>query len=75
MSYANQVTLVFTGTKRRGQQLAKMSRFANPIDRDIFGLIVELIDEMISDLENESTVASVRGKVNEMMSVFSLFAY
>jgi glycine hydroxymethyltransferase len=37
--------------------------------------IVGLIDEVISDLENESTINDVRKRVNEMMSVFPLFAY
>jgi glycine hydroxymethyltransferase len=37
--------------------------------------IVELIDEVISDLDNESTITSVRGRVNEMMRDFPLFAY
>jgi len=38
-------------------------------------LIVELIDEVISDIENESALIKVRGKVNEMMAEFPLFAY
>jgi glycine hydroxymethyltransferase len=37
--------------------------------------IVALIDEVISDLENEATITSVRKRVNEMMKDFPLFAY
>jgi len=37
--------------------------------------IVELIDEVISDIENESVIESVRKRVNEMMSGFPLFGY
>ncbi len=37
--------------------------------------IVDLIDEVIGDYENESTIASVRSKVNKMMGEFPLFAY
>ncbi|MFA8300411.1 MAG: serine hydroxymethyltransferase [Hyphomicrobiales bacterium] len=37
--------------------------------------IVELIDEVISNIDSEETIASVRKRVNEMMSQFPLFAY
>ncbi len=37
--------------------------------------IVSLIDEVISDIENESKIVKVRTKVNEMMAEFPLFAY
>ncbi|MEI7499173.1 MAG: serine hydroxymethyltransferase [Bacteroidota bacterium] len=37
--------------------------------------IVNLIDEVISDIENEAKIVKVRGKVNEMMAEFPLFAY
>jgi glycine hydroxymethyltransferase len=37
--------------------------------------IVELIDEVISDIENEATILNVRSKVNEMMAEYPLFAY
>lgn len=37
--------------------------------------IVELIDEVISNLESESVIDSVRKRVNRMMSDFPLFAY
>lgn len=36
--------------------------------------IVSLIDEVISNIENESVIASVRSRVNEMMQDFPLFA-
>ena len=39
------------------------------------GVIVDLIDEVISDIENEAVIEKVRGKVNDMMSGFPLFAY
>ena len=38
-------------------------------------VIVDLIDEVIANIENENVIASVRGKVNEMMSGLPLFAY
>jgi glycine hydroxymethyltransferase len=38
-------------------------------------VIVEYIDDIISDLENESRIVAVREKVNRMMSGFQLFAY
>lgn len=37
--------------------------------------VVELIDEVMSNIEDEKVIASVRGKVNEMMHDFPLFAY
>ncbi|MFZ4521395.1 MAG: serine hydroxymethyltransferase [Bacteroidales bacterium] len=37
--------------------------------------IVNLIDEVISDIENEAKILKVRAKVNEMMAEFPLFAY
>lgn len=37
--------------------------------------IVNLIDEVISDIENESKILKVRTKVNEMMAEFPLFDY
>jgi glycine hydroxymethyltransferase len=37
--------------------------------------IVNLIDEVISDIENEAKILKVRSKVNEMMAEFPLFAY
>ena len=37
--------------------------------------IVGFIDEVISDIENEAVLGSVRKRVNEMMSQFPLFAY
>ncbi|NOX84377.1 MAG: serine hydroxymethyltransferase [Chlorobi bacterium] len=37
--------------------------------------IVEMIDEVISDVDNEKVIETVRTKVNEMMSGFPLFAY
>jgi len=38
------------------------------------GVIVDLIDEVISDIENESVIARVGEKVIEMMKSFPLFA-
>jgi glycine hydroxymethyltransferase len=37
--------------------------------------IVEMIDEVISNINNESVIRSARKKVNEMMEEFPLFAY
>jgi len=38
-------------------------------------LIVDLIDEVISDIENEEKILKTGKKVNEMMKEFPLFAY
>lgn len=38
-------------------------------------LIVDMIDEVISNIENEEKILSVRAQVNELMSQFPLFAY
>lgn len=38
-------------------------------------IIVDLIDDVISHIEDENKLASVRKKVNEMMAEFPLFAY
>lgn len=38
-------------------------------------VIVDLIDEVLSNIDNESVIENVRDKVNEMMSEFPLFAW
>jgi glycine hydroxymethyltransferase len=38
-------------------------------------VIVDLIDEVISDIENEEKIVITGKKVNEMMKEFPLFAY
>jgi glycine hydroxymethyltransferase len=38
-------------------------------------LIVDLIDEVISNIDDEATITRVRGKVNEMMKDFPIFAW
>ena len=37
--------------------------------------VVDLLDEVLSDPDNEATLSSVRKKVNEMMKDFPIFAY
>jgi len=39
------------------------------------GVIVELIDEVISNIDNEAVIKRVGEKVNELMKSFPLFAY
>ncbi|MDP4282606.1 MAG: serine hydroxymethyltransferase [Bacteroidota bacterium] len=39
------------------------------------GPIVEMIDDVISDIDNEEKIVMVRKKVNDMMKDFPLFAY
>ena len=39
------------------------------------GIIVELVDEVISNISNEDVILSVRNRVNELMKPFPLFAY
>ena len=38
-------------------------------------VIVDLIDEVLSNIDNESVIENVRDKVNEMMGEFPLFAW
>jgi glycine hydroxymethyltransferase len=38
-------------------------------------LIVDLIDEVLSDPDNENVISSVRGRVNDLMQQFPLFAW
>ena len=38
-------------------------------------VIVDLIDEVISHIDNEAAILAVRSKVNEMMAEYPLFAY
>ncbi len=42
---------------------------------DQMPIIVDYIDEVISNINNESVIASVKNKVQEMMSEYPLFAY
>jgi glycine hydroxymethyltransferase len=45
------------------------------VKEDVIVTIVDLIDEVISNIENETVIASVKGKVNSLMSNYPLFAY
>ncbi|HKJ41492.1 MAG TPA: serine hydroxymethyltransferase [Sunxiuqinia sp.] len=45
------------------------------LKEDQMPVIVDLIDEVLSDVENEEVITSVRKKVNEMMSGLPLFAW
>ncbi|MCK4664841.1 MAG: serine hydroxymethyltransferase [Bacteroidales bacterium] len=45
------------------------------IKENIMGEIVELIDIVITDIENETTIKIVKEKVNNMMKDYPLFAY
>jgi len=38
-------------------------------------MIVDLLDEVISNIENESVIESVKERVQKMMQDFPLFAY
>lgn len=42
---------------------------------DLMPQIVDLIDEVIANIDNEDVIASVRVKVNKLMSTYPLFAY
>jgi len=39
------------------------------------GIIVELIDEVLNDVDNETTITNVRGKVNKLMADYPIFAW
>ncbi|MGD2033862.1 MAG: serine hydroxymethyltransferase [Bacteroidales bacterium] len=45
------------------------------VKEDMIGKVVELIDEVLSNIDNESVISAVRKKVNDMMSDYPLFAY
>lgn len=45
------------------------------VKEEVMPVIVELINEVISDFENEKVIATVRAKVNKMMAEYPLFAY
>ena len=45
------------------------------VKEDEISRIVEMIDRVLSDISNESTIASVRAEVNEMMSNRPLFQW
>ncbi len=45
------------------------------IKENLIPQIVELIDDVIMHIEDETMITKVRGKVNEMMKDFPLFAY
>jgi len=45
------------------------------VKEDLMPQIVEMIDTVICDFENDSTIKSVRNKVNEVMKDFPLFAW
>jgi glycine hydroxymethyltransferase len=45
------------------------------IKEDLMPIIVDLIDEVISNIENETVIKSVEHRVNKMMSDFPLFGY
>ncbi len=45
------------------------------VKEDDIELIVELIDEVLSNVGNEAVIKSVRKRVNDLMSKFPLFAY
>ena len=38
-------------------------------------LIVDMIDRVLSDIENEANIAAVRKEVNELMAQYPLFAW
>lgn len=45
------------------------------VKEDVIVEIVSLIDEVLTNVDNEAVIASVRGRVNEMMASYPMFAY
>jgi glycine hydroxymethyltransferase len=45
------------------------------VKEDMIAQIVDLMDEVITNIENESLIAKVRKQVNEIMKDYPLFAY
>jgi len=56
-------------------------RFGTPaittrgLKEDFMGEVVEMIDTVLANVENESTITSVREKVNSIMTQYPLFAW
>ncbi len=45
------------------------------VKEDMMPVIVDLIDQVLSDVENEAVIDAVRAKVNEIMKGYPLFAW
>ena len=45
------------------------------VKEDMMPVIVDLIDQVLSDVENEAVIGAVRTKVNEIMKGYPLFAW
>ena len=45
------------------------------VKEDLMGTVVELIDTVISNIEDEKVIGQVKGKVNQLMKDYPLFAY
>jgi len=45
------------------------------VKEDLIETIVELIDEVISNIEDEKAIHKVRSQVNKLMENFPLFVY
>ena len=45
------------------------------VKEDVIVQVVELIDEVLTNIENEPVISSVKKKVNRLMSAYPLFAY
>jgi glycine hydroxymethyltransferase len=45
------------------------------VKEELMPVIVELIDDVISHIDNESTIQSVKEKVNKLMKDYPIFAY
>jgi len=56
-----------------GLRLGTAAITTRGLKEDSMGVIVELIDKVISNIEDESVIASVGKKVNSMMSPYPLF--
>ena len=45
------------------------------VKEDLMGTVVELIDTVISNIEDKKVIGQVKGKVNQLMKDYPLFAY
>jgi glycine hydroxymethyltransferase len=45
------------------------------VKEDLMPVIVQLIDDVISNIENEKMIKAVGGKVHQIMKDYPLFAY
>ena len=62
-------------SKTSGFRVGTAAVTTRGVKEDVIPQIVDLIDEVITNIENETVIEGVAGKVNKLMSNYPLFAY